>query len=104
MNNQQKYYQLAGQTDNSQPDKTVAINSQLSTSSQEGVLGIKVKIMLDRDPSFVIFFIVPTTKCRRDHFVARRSPDSCSDPHKEFDEYKPPIVEEPLPAPMPVPV
>lgn len=68
----------------------------------QGVLGIKVKIMLDWDPTGKLG---PKTPLPDNVVIHMPKDDVVALPPKEVEEYRPPLVaDEPLPMPMPVPV
>lgn len=69
----------------------------------QGVLGIKVKIMLDWDPTGKLG---PKTPLPDNVIIHMPKDDVVVLPPKEVEEYRPPLVvaDEPLPMPMPVPV
>ncbi|KAI3501966.1 hypothetical protein L1887_29995 [Cichorium endivia] len=70
---------------------------------RQGVLGIKVKIMLDWDPTGKLG---PKTPLPDNVIIHMPKDDVVALPPKEVEEYRPPLVvaDEPLPMPMPVPV
>lgn len=69
----------------------------------QGVLGIKVKIMLDWDPTGKLG---PKTPLPDNVIIHMPKDDVVVLPPKEVEEYRPPLVvaDEPLPMPMPMPV
>lgn len=68
----------------------------------QGVLGIKVKIMLDWDPTGKLG---PKTPLPDNVVIHMPKDDVVALPPKEVEEYRPPLVaDEPLPMPMAVPV
>ncbi|KVH95756.1 K homology domain, prokaryotic type [Cynara cardunculus var. scolymus] len=71
--------------------------------AQLGVLGIKVKIMLDWDPTGKLG---PKTPLPDNVIIHMPKDDVVVLPPKEVEEYRPPLVvaDEPLPMPMAVPV
>ncbi|KAJ0799902.1 putative ribosomal protein S3 domain superfamily [Helianthus annuus] len=68
-----------------------------------GVLGIKVKIMLDWDPNGKLG---PKTPLSDNVVIHMPKDDVVALPPKEVEEYRPPLVmgDEPLPMSMSVPV
>ncbi|CAH1414430.1 unnamed protein product [Lactuca virosa] len=69
---------------------------------RQGVLGIKVKIMLDWDPTGKLG---PKTPLPDNVIIHMPKDDVIVHPPKEVEEYRPPLVaDEPLPMPIPVPV
>jgi len=68
---------------------------------RQGVLGIKVKIMLDWDPTGKVG---PKTPLPDNVVIHMPKDDVVVHPPKEVEEYVPHVAEEPLPMAMPVPV
>ncbi|MFS7944246.1 putative ribosomal protein S3 [Helianthus anomalus] len=69
---------------------------------RQGVLGIKVKIMLDWDPTGKLG---PKTPLPDNVVIHMPKDDVVALPPKEVEEYRPPlVVDDPLPMPMSVPV